>query len=135
MVTQLGAFGALSNKGHGSSRDNKPARGGSGGKSEDDVDKEKASRGYNTVMNQLKKLDGTSETANLVCQNVNNSLRSCSDIAALFPNVPTIHVISPDQLDMKGSLSVEDYEKIKNLKPFSQGVRAAILDHLSLIHI
>ena len=134
MVTQLGAFGALSNKGHGNSRDDKPSRGGSGGKSEDDVDKEKAIRGYNTVMNQLKRLDGTPETANSVCQNVNNALRSCSDLAALFPNVPTINAISPNQMNMKGSLSVEDYGKIKNLKPFSQGVRAAISDHCR-IHV
>ena len=59
---------------------------------------------------------------------VNNALRSCSDIAHLFPTVPTIQVITPNQLNVKGSLSVEDYSKIKNLKPFSQGVRSAILD-------
>ena len=131
MVTQLGAFGALSDKGHGGNRDDKSIGGGGGGKSGGvgTIDKEKASRGYNTVLNQLKKLDGTTETANSVCQNVNNSLRSCPDIAALFPTIPTIHVISPNQLNLKGSLSVEEYEKIKNLKPFSQGVRAAILDH------
>ena len=93
------------------------------------IDREKASRGYDLILNQLKKLDGTFETAHSVCQNVNNSLRSCSDIAALFPTIPTVHVVSPDQLNLKGSLSVENYEKIKELKPFPQGVRAAVLDH------
>ena len=40
----------------------------------------------------------------------------------------TIQVVTPNQLNVKGSLSVEDYNKIKNLRPFSQGVRSAILD-------
>ena len=130
MVTQLGAFGALSDKGRGSSHENKSTGSSIGSKSGgvSTIDKEKANRGYSTILNQLKRLDGTPETANSVCQNVNNSLRSCSDIAALFPTIPTIHVVTPDQLSLKGSLSVEDYEKIKKLKPFSHGIRAAILD-------
>ena len=131
VVTQLGAFGALDAKDHGDNHDDKSVSDSSSDESGggDTIDREKASRGYNMILNQLKKLDGTFETAHSVCQNVNNSLRSCSDIAALFPTIPTVHVVSPDQLNLKGSLSVENYEKIKELKPFPQGVRAAVLDH------
>ena len=133
MVTQLGAFGAFNDKGHDGSRDDKSSGGRGGSKSggSSTVDKEKANRGYTTIWNQIKKLDGTPETANSVCQHVNNALRSCTDIAHVFPTMPTIHVASPTQLHLKGSLSVrsDEYSKIKNLKPFSQGVRSAVLDH------
>ena len=136
MVTQLGAFGAFNDKGHDGSRDDKSSGGRGGSKSEGSstVDKEKANRGYTTIWNQIKKLDGTPETANFVCQHVNNALRSCTDIAHVFPTMPTIHVTSPTQLHLKGSLSVrsDEYSKIKNLKPFSQGVRSAVLDHCRL---
>ena len=130
MVTQLGAFGVFSEKGHDGGSDDKShgGRGGSKSGGSNAVDKEKSNRGYTTIWNQIKKLDGTAETANSVCMNVNNMLRSCSDIAQIFPTVPTIQVVTPNQLNVKGSLSVEDYNKIKNLRPFSQGVRSAILD-------
>ena len=130
MVTQLGAFGVFSEKGHDGGSDDKShgGRGGSKSGGPNAIDKEKSNRGYTTIWNQIKKLDGTAETANSVCMNVNNTLRSCSDIANLFPTIPTIKVISPNQLNVYGSLSVEDYNKVKNLKPFSQGVRSAVLD-------
>ena len=62
--------------------------------------------------------------------NVNNALRSCSDLVSVFPTMPTVYVANPNQLGVKGSLSVssEEYNKIQNLKPFSQGVRSAVLD-------
>ena len=127
MVTQLGAFGVFEHKSNDSDKSNGSRGGGKSG-GPNAVEKEKANRGYTTVWNQIKKLDGTAETANSVSMHVNNALRSCSDIAHIFATVPTIQVVTPNQLNVKGSLSVEDYNKIKNLRPFSQGVRSAILD-------
>ena len=129
MVTQLGAFGVFEHKGHDSDKSNGSRGGGKSGGS-NIVDKEKSNRGWSTIWNQIKKLDGTPETANSVCMNVNNALRSCSDLVSVFPTMPTVYVVNPNQLGVKGSLSVssEEYNKIQNLKPFSQGVRSAVLD-------
>ena len=129
MVTQLGAFGVFEHKGHDSDKSNSSRGGGKSGGS-NIVDKEKSNRGWSTIWNQIKKLDGTPETANSVCMNVNNALRSCSDLVSVFPTMPTVYVVNPNQLGVKGSLSVssEEYNKIQNLKPFSQGVRSAVLD-------
>ena len=129
MVTQLGAFGVFEHKGHDSDKSNGSRGGGKSGGS-NIVDKEKSNRGWSTIWNQIKKLDGTPETANSVCMNVNNALRSCSDLVSVFPTMPTVYVVNPNQLGVKGSLSVssEEYNKIQNLKPHSQGVRSAVLD-------
>ena len=129
MVTQLGAFGVFEHKGHDSDKSNGSRGGGKSGGS-NIIDKEKSNRGWSTIWNQIKKLDGTPETANSVCMNVNNALRSCSDLVSVFPTMPTVYVVNPNQLGVKGSLSVtsEEYNKIRNLKPHSQGVRSAVLD-------